>query len=77
MCYTASHICSYFDLEDLLLNLLEEGNLPVNATNNMGTTPIIKVASKGYIPSVGLLLNIGADLDMENWYGNALYCVAE
>ena len=52
MCYTASHICSYFDLDDLLLNLLEEGYLPVNATNNMGTTPIIKVASKGYIPSV-------------------------
>jgi ankyrin repeat protein len=65
MCYTALRICSYFGLDDLLLNLLGEGNLPVNTTTNMGTTPIIKAASKGHISTVRLLLNRAADQHME------------
>jgi hypothetical protein len=51
MSHTALHMCSDFDLDDLLLNL-EKGNLSVNAGPNIGPTPIIKAASKGHVSTV-------------------------
>jgi ankyrin repeat protein len=43
----------------------------------MGTTPIIKAASRGFVSTVKILLDRGADPHLENWYGNALHCAAE
>ncbi|PMD53546.1 ankyrin [Hyaloscypha bicolor E] len=43
----------------------------------MGTTPIIKAASKAHVSTVLMLLERGADPYLENWYGNALHFAAE
>ena len=77
MSTTALHICSHFGLDNTLLELLDQGNLPINTATNMGTTPIIKAASRGYVSTVRMLLQRGADPYLENWYGNALHCAAE
>jgi hypothetical protein len=77
MSYTALHICSYFGLDDLLADLLESGRVDINAATKMGTTPIIKAASKAHVSTVLMLLERGADPYLENWYGNALHCAAE
>ena len=75
--YTALHICSYFALDEILLDLLSQGDLSINGATKMGTTPIIKAASKGNVSTVRMLLERGADPYLENWYGNALHCAAE
>jgi hypothetical protein len=77
MSYTALHICSQFGLDELLLDRLDQGNLSINEGTEMGTTPIIKAASRGYVSTVKILLDRGADPYLENWYGNALHCAAE
>lgn len=77
MSYTALHICSQFGLDELLLDLLGQGNLSINAGTEMGTTPIIKAASRGFVSTVKILLDRGTDPYLENWYGNALHCAAE
>lgn len=74
---TAMHIASHFGLENILRALLDKGVYPVNATTKMGTTPIIKAASKGHVAVMRILLERGADPHLENWYGSALYCAAE
>jgi hypothetical protein len=77
MSYTALHICGQFGLDELLLDRLDQGNLSINAGTEMGTTPIIKAASRGFVSTVKILLDRGADPYLENWYGNALHCAAE
>ena len=77
MSYTALHICSQFGLDELLLDLLLQGHLSINAGTEMGTTLIIKAASRGFVSMVKILLDRGADPHLENWYGNALHCAAE
>jgi len=75
--HTALHICSYFGLDDLLLELLDQKSLLINTTTKIGSTPIIQAASNGNVSTVKLLLGRGADPYLENWYGNALHCAAE
>jgi hypothetical protein len=77
LAHTALHICSYFGLDDLLTELLDQNPLLINTTTNIGSTPINQAASKGHISTVKLLLGRGADPYLENWYGNALHCAAE
>jgi hypothetical protein len=77
MSVTELHICSYFGLDNTLLYLLDQKKLPINIATNMGTTPIIQAASGGYVSTVRILLQRGADPYLANWYGNALHCAAE
>ncbi len=77
MSYTALQICSQFGLGELLLDHLDQGSLSVNAGTEMGTTPIIKAASRGFFSTVKILLDRGAEPYLENWYCNALHCAAE
>lgn len=77
MSTTALHICSHFGLDNTLLDLLDQGNLPINTTTKMGTTPIIGAASRGHVSTVRMLLQKGADPYLKNRYGNALHCAAE
>jgi hypothetical protein len=77
MSYTTLHICGQFGLDELLLDRLDQGNLSINAGTEMDTTPIIKAASRGFVSTVKILLDRGADPYLENWYGNALHCAAE
>jgi ankyrin repeat protein len=77
MSHTALHICSRFGLDELLLDLLDQVNLSINTGTEMGTTTIINAASRGFISTVKILLDRGADPYLENWYGNALHCAAE
>ncbi|KAL4971555.1 ankyrin repeat-containing domain protein [Aspergillus desertorum] len=51
--------------------------LKINAATTIGTTALIKAASNGQARIVRALLQKGADLSLENWYGNALHCAAE
>ena len=77
LAHTALHICSYFGLDDLLIELLDQKPLIINTTTTIGSTPINQAASNGHISTVKLLLGRGADPYLENWYGNALHCAAE
>jgi ankyrin repeat protein len=74
---TPLHISSHFGLETMTRILLDQTNLAVDATTNMGTTPLIKAASRGHVLIINMLLQKGADPYLENWYGTAIHCAAE
>jgi ankyrin repeat protein len=74
---TALHIASHFGLEITLHKLLDQGILPIDGTSKMGSTALIKAASRGHVSLVKLLLQRGANPYLENWYGNSLHCAAE
>ncbi|OBT73030.1 hypothetical protein VF21_07727 [Pseudogymnoascus sp. 05NY08] len=78
-CYstTALHTASHFGLENTLGKLLDESILPIDAKTKMGSTPLIKAASRGHVSLVRMLLQKGANKYLENLYGNALHCAAE
>ncbi|KAK2868085.1 hypothetical protein FQN49_003171 [Arthroderma sp. PD_2] len=78
-CYstTALHVASHFGLENALHKLLDENNVFVDTPTKMGTTALIKAASRGHVSVLRDLLKRGADPYLENWYGNALHCAAE
>jgi ankyrin repeat protein len=77
MSNTALHVCCNFGLDDVILDLLDQNKLYINVATKMGTTPIIRAAAGGHVPTVRILLQRGADPYLENWYGNALHCAAE
>lgn len=78
-CYstTALHVACHFGLGSILYQLLDRGFLSVDAATKMGTTPIIKAASRGHVSIVRHLLQRGANPYLPNWYGDALHCAAE
>lgn len=78
-CYstTALHAASHFGLENTLRKLLDEDILPIDAKTKMGSTPLIKAASRGHVSLVRMLLQKGANKYLENLYGTALHCAAE
>ncbi|KFY45951.1 hypothetical protein V495_02719 [Pseudogymnoascus sp. VKM F-4514 (FW-929)] len=78
-CYstTALHTASYFGLENTLRKLLDEGILPIDAKTSIGSTALMKAASRGHVSPVRMLLEKGADKYLENLYGTALHCAAE
>lgn len=77
MSYTELHICSYFGLDELILDFLDQGNLSIDTVTKIGSTPIMYATSNAEVSTVRLLLEKGADPYLENWYGNALHCAAE
>jgi ankyrin repeat protein len=74
---TALHIASQFGLENTLQILLNQGEFPLDIATKMGTTPIIKAASRGHVAVMRMLLQRGANPYLQNRYGNALHCAAE
>lgn len=74
---TALHVACRFGLEIIVRRLLEMHNFSINVATKMGTTPLITAASGGHLSIVRLLLNNGADIFAQNWYGDALDCAAE
>ncbi len=71
------HLTSYFGLDDAARQILESRELDVDSTTHIGTTPLILAASRGHLQLVWMLLDAGADVSLENWYGSALHCAAE
>ncbi|KFY15118.1 hypothetical protein V492_02220 [Pseudogymnoascus sp. VKM F-4246] len=78
-CYstTSLHAASHFGLENTLRKLLDEDTLPIDAKTKMGSTPLIKAASRGHASLVRMLLQKGANKYLTNLYGTALHCAAE
>lgn len=78
-CYSTTplHLAGHFGLESPLHELLEQQNIAINARTKMGTTALVKAASRGHVSVVKTLLHRGADPYLGNWYGNALHCAAE
>jgi ankyrin repeat protein len=77
---TPLHMAARFGLCQVLKTLLSsKDGVSVNANQRtkMGTTPIISAASCGHVEAIRILLDHGADLLPQNWYGNALHCAAE
>ena len=71
------HIAAMFGLESLGKQLLDAGEVGVDDATSIGTTALIKAAAEGQNSFVRMLVNKGADLSKENWYGTALHCAAE
>ncbi|KFY68452.1 hypothetical protein V496_01074 [Pseudogymnoascus sp. VKM F-4515 (FW-2607)] len=74
---TPLHAASHFGLVNTLRKLLDEDILPIDAKTKMGSTPLIKAASRGHVSLVRMLLQKGANKYLENLYGTALHCAAE
>lgn len=77
---TALYHASYFGLENIIRNLLDQRTYHIDAQTKMGTTPLIKAACAspaGHPSIVKMLLQRGANPYLGNWYGNTLLCAAE
>lgn len=71
------HLAAIFGLEGLARQLLDAGEVEVNAATTIGTTALMKAASYGHERFIRLLLSNRADPTRENWYGTALHAAAE
>lgn len=74
---TGLHVASYFGLLHAARNILDSGDVEIDAQTQMGTTPLINAASAGFIDVVRFLLLKNANPRKANWYGTALHCAAE
>jgi hypothetical protein len=75
--FNALHVTSFFNLCGESQQILDSGEVDVNAATNIGTTPLNRAASWGHVELAKLLMAYGADPRKENWYGSVLHCVAE
>ncbi|OAF61296.1 hypothetical protein VC83_02089 [Pseudogymnoascus destructans] len=75
-CYstTALHAASHFGLENTLRKLLDGDILPIDAKTKMGSTPLIKAASRGHVSLVRILLQKGANTYLRTC--TELLCIA-
>lgn len=74
--YHALLIAASYGLERAVKLLLDAKTVDINSASNIGTTPLIKAASHGHKIVTQMLLQNGADVSRENWYGTALHCAA-
>ena len=75
--YNGLFIAATFGLESLARRLLDSQEVDINSKTVMGTTALIAAASYGHKGLIKMLLERGANVQMENWYGTALHCAAE
>lgn len=74
---TGLHLACAFGLEQIVNDFLDSSDMDIDEPTAMGTTALIKAASGGHEGCVRMLVDRGADLTKENWYGPALHCAAE
>lgn len=74
---TGLHLACAFGLDKIAKEFLDTTFIEIDLPTEMGTTALIKSAAGGHGESVRMLLNRGADVTKENWYGPALHCAAE
>ena len=74
---TGLHLACAFGLERIANDFLSSSDIHIDMPTVMGTTALIKAASGGHESCVRMLMDRGADMMKENWYGTALHCAAE
>lgn len=74
---TGLHLACAFGLDQIAKELLDTTMIEIDFPTEMGTTPLIKSAAGGHGECIRMLLDRGADVTKENWYGPALHCAAE
>ena len=74
--YHALLIAATYGLDRAVKLLLDADTVYIDSASNIGTTPLIVAASNGHKVVTQMLLQKGADVSRENWYGTALHCAA-
>ena len=74
---TELHVASMFGLQNAAREILDSGEVEVDAVTHIGNTALIRAASLGHVELVRMLLGEGADPTKANWYGTSLHCAAE
>ena len=69
-------IAASYGLEKAVKLLLDADTIDINSSSNIGSTPLIMASALGHKVVTQLLLQKGADVSRENWYGTALHCAA-
>ena len=75
--YHALLIAASYGLERAVKLLLDADTIDIDSASNIGTTPLINASSFGHKVVTQMLLQKGADVLRENWYGTALHCAAD
>ena len=74
--YHALLIAASYGLERAVKLLLDADTIDINSASKIGTTPLIIASAFGHKVVTQMLLQKGADVLSENWYGTALHCAA-
>ena len=75
--YTALHSAASFGSLKATECILGSVGTVVDAMTSIGTTPLMRASSYGYIDIMRRLLEKGADPKKANWYGTSLHIAAE